>query len=254
MTAKELRGRTALVTGSGQNIGKAIALALAKAGANVMVNGLRDQGKIDAVAEEARGFGVEAHAMLADAADADAIAAVVEETVTRFGSIDIAVSNIGIRPYQALMDISVDDWLRVINVDLNAAFYLARAVIPHMRERRYGRIIHLSGSEWLIAWPNRAHVNAAKAGLNALAKSIALEHGADGITANCICPGWIDTTRDLGNYPNLEGQLQHARETLPVRRIGTVDDIANACLYLVSETGSFVTGQSLNVDGGEVMI
>lgn len=251
---EDLKGRTAIVTGSGQNIGKAIVLALAGAGVNVTVNGLRDRKKIDAVAAEARALGVGALAILADAADPDAIAGAVTETVARFGSVDIAVSNVGIRPHQSIAEISVDDWRRVIEVDLNAAFYLAKAVIPHMRKRKWGRIVCLSGSEWLIAWPNRAHVNAAKAGLNALAKSIALEHGPDGITANCICPGWIDTVRDLGNYPDFQATIRHAEATLPLRRIGTVEDVANACLYLVSEMGRFVTGQSINVNGGEVMI
>ena len=250
----DLKGRTAIVTGSGQNIGKAIALALARAGANVVVNGLHDQTKIDTVAAEIRALGVDACAILADAADPDAIAGVVDQTINRFGSLDIAVSNVGIRPYQAFTEISIDDWHRVINVDLNAAFYLARAAVPHMRKRGWGRIIHLSGSEWLFPWPNRAHVNVAKAGLIALAKSIALELGPHGITANCICPGWIDTVRETKNYPQLEEQLQHARATLPLRHIGTVDDIANACLYLVSEMGRYVTGQTLYVNGGEVML
>ena len=250
----DLKGRTAIVTGSGQNIGKAIALALARAGANVVVNGLHDQTKIDTVAAEIRALGVDACAILADAADPDAIAGVVDQTINRFGSLDIAVSHVGIRPYQAFTEISIDDWHRVINVDLNAAFYLARAAVPHMRKRGWGRIIHLSGSEWLFPWPNRAHVNVAKAGLIALAKSIALELGPHGITANCICPGWIDTIRETKNYPQLEEQLQHARATLPLRHIGTVDDIANACLYLVSEMGRYVTGQTLYVNGGEVML
>ena len=250
----ELKGRTAIITGSGQNIGRGIALVLAKAGVNVMLNGLRDQKKIDKVAAEARALGVEAHAMLADAADPDAIAEVVEETVKRFGSVDIAVSNVGIRPHQSVMEITVEDWRKVINVDLNAAFYLAKAVIPHMQKRKWGRMVCLSGSEWLIVWPNRAHVNAAKAGLNALVKSIALEHGCDGITANCICPGWIDTKRELKNYPNFEARIQHAKDTLPLRKIGEIDDIANTCMYLVSDMGKYVTGQSINVNGGEVMI
>jgi len=251
---RDLKGRTAIVTGSGQNIGRAIALTLARAGANVVVNGLHHQAKIDAVASEIRALGVEAHAILADAADPDAIARVVEETVRRFGSVDIAVSNVGIRPFQAFTEISVEDWHRVLNVDLNAAFYLSRATIPHMREHRWGRIIHLSGSEWLFPWPNRAHVNVAKAGLIALAKSIALELGPEGITANCICPGWIDTIRERKNYPQLDEQIKHAKATLPLRRIGTVDDIANACLYLVSDMGRYVTGQTLYVNGGEVML
>lgn len=251
---QDLKGRTAIVTGSGQNIGKAIALTLARAGANVVVNGIRDKNKIEAVAAEIRTLGVDSYAVLADAADPDAIADVVNEAVKRFGSIDIAVSNVGIRPHQAFTDISVDDWHKVINVDMNSAFYLAKAVVPYMRKKKFGRIIHLSGSEGVIPMPNRAHVNVAKAGMIILAKTIALELGPDGITANCICPGWIDTNRDLKNYPGLQNIYRHARETLPLRRLGTVEDIANACLYLVSEMGRYVTGNTVYVDGGESML
>ncbi|CCV11236.1 SDR family NAD(P)-dependent oxidoreductase [Mesorhizobium sp. STM 4661] len=251
---QDLKGRTAIVTGSGQNIGKAIALTLARAGANIVVNGLRDKDKIESVAAEIRALGVESYAVLADAADPDAIAHVVDEAAKHFGSVDIAVSNVGIRPHQAFTDISVDDWQKVINIDLNSAFYLAKAVVPHMRKKQFGRIIHLSGSEGVIPMPNRAHVNVAKAGMLILAKSIALELGPDGITANCICPGWIDTDRDMKNYPDLQNIYRHARETLPARRLGTVEDIANACLYLVSEMGGYVTGNTIYVDGGDSML
>ncbi|OHV62809.1 hypothetical protein LCM4577_32985 [Mesorhizobium sp. LCM 4577] len=251
---QDLKGRTAIVTGSGQNIGRAIALTLARAGANIVVNGLRDKNKIEAVAAEIRALGVDSYAVLADASDPEAIADVVNEAVKHFGAIDIAVSNVGIRPHQAFTDISVDDWQKVINVNLNSAFYLAKAVVPHMRKKKFGRIIHLTGAEGVIPMANRAHVNVAKAGMTILAKSLALELGPEGITANCISPGWIDTDRDMQNYPDLQNIYRHTREKTPLRRLGTVQDIANTCLYLVSGMAEYVTGNTIYVDGGESML
>lgn len=252
--AKFLTGRTAIVTGSGQNIGRAISLKLAQAGANVVINGLHDRRKIERVAEEVRQIGCGALAILADVGNPEAVSALVSEAAGRFGTVDIAVSNVAVRPFQPFLDISLADWNRVLNTNLNSAFYLAQAVLPHMKERGWGRIIHISGSDAVFAIPNRAHVLASKAAVHALAKAIALEFGPCGVTANTVAPGWIETERDLRNYPNYEETVQHLRATLPLRRLGSVDDVANACLYLASELGAFVTGQMLHVNGGEFMM
>ncbi|WP_162913209.1 SDR family oxidoreductase [Rhodospirillaceae bacterium SYSU D60014] len=254
MDEKPLQGRTAIVTGSGQNIGKAIALRFAAAGANVVINGHRDQAKIEAVADEARGLGVEALARLADVGDPEAVSRLVCDAVARFGAVDIAVSNVALRPFQPFLEISVADWNRILNINLNAAFYLARAVLPQMQERRWGRILHIAGSDAVFAIPNRAHVLASKAAVHALAKAIALEFGPYGITANTVAPGWIETARDMKNYPDYEATVRQLRETIPLRRLGRVEEVANACLYLASDLGSFVTGQMLHVNGGEVMV
>lgn len=253
MTLKMLAGRTALVTGSGQNIGRAIALAFAAAGANVVINGHSNCAAVEAVAEEARELGVEAMDVLADVGDPIAVADMVSRTVERFGSIDIIVSNVSRRLHQSFLEISVDDWRKIIETNLSSAFYLARAAIPHMQRKNWGRIIHISGRDGFAPKKNRAHNVTCKAGTFALAKAIAVEFGEFGITANAVAPGIIDTTRDPANYPNASVEYEERRKALPLRRFGRPEDIADTCVFLASESGGYITGQVLHANGGEFM-
>ncbi len=248
-----LRGRTAIVTGAGRNIGRAIVLNFAQQGANVVINGHRDAAALDAVAAEARALGAEAMTSLTDVGDAAAVKAMVDASVTRFGAVDIAVSNVAVRLHQPFLEISLTDWARVLDTNLNAAFYLARACLPHMMARRWGRIIHMSGRDGFFPKANRAHNVTCKAGSFALAKAIAVEFGGHGITANAIAPGIIETSRDPAHYPDAGAGFEARRQAMPVQRLGHVDDIAGACSYLCSEAGGYVTGQVLHVNGGEFM-
>jgi 3-oxoacyl-[acyl-carrier protein] reductase len=248
-----LLGRTAIVTGSGRNIGRAIALAFARQGANVVINGHNDVAVLESVAAEARALGAEAMTAVADVGDAEAVKAMVDAAATRFGSVDIAVSNVSVRPHQPLLDISVDDWQRVLNTNLSAAFYLARACLPHMVAREWGRIIHISGRDGFFPKPNRAHNVTCKAGTFALAKAIAVEFGAHGITANAVAPGIVQTRRAPADYPDVADDFEARRKTMPMQRLGDVDDIAGACSYLCSQPGGYMTGQVLHVNGGEFM-
>lgn len=256
--ARALQGRTALVTGSGRNIGRAIALAFARDGAAVVLNGHRDRAALEQVAEEVRALGSQAHVALADVGDPHAVAAMVDEAAARFGSVDIAVSNVSQRLHQPLLDISIEDWQRVINTNLSSSFYLARACLPRMVERRWGRIVHISGRDGFSPKPNRAHNVTAKAGVFALAKAIAIEFGVHGITANTVAPGIVETTRDLAHYPDVasdagENSFAARKRAIPLQRFGSTDEIAAACSYLCSDAGSFMTGQILHVNGGEFM-
>jgi len=253
-----LAGRTAIVTGSGRNIGRAIALAFAREGANVVINGHRDRAALEAVASEAQALGVQAQVALADVGDPDAVAAMVAAAAERFGSVDIAVANVSMRLHQPFLDISIEDWKRTLDTNLNAAFYLARACLPYMVEKRWGRIIHISGRDGFSPKPNRAHNVTAKAGVFALAKAIACEFGAYGITANAVAPGIVETSRDLAHYPDATDSsaadsFEARRRSMPLQRFGHVDDISAACSYLCSTGGGFVTGQILHVNGGEFM-
>jgi 3-oxoacyl-[acyl-carrier protein] reductase len=248
-----LLGRTAIVTGSGRNIGRAIALAFARQGANVVINGHSDATALESVAAEARALGAEAMTAVADVGDAQAVAAMVDAAVHRFGSVDIAVSNVSVRPHQSLLEISVDDWQRVLNTNLSAAFYLARACLPHMVAGRWGRIIHMSGRDGFSPKPDRAHNVTCKAGTFALAKAIAVEFGPHGITANAVAPGIVQTGRVAADYPDEADNFEARRQAMPVQRLGDVDDIAGACSYLCSEPGGYMTGQVLHVNGGEFM-
>lgn len=255
---KPLSGRTAIVTGSGRNIGKAIALAFARDGANVVINGHKDLDAVQSVVEEVESLGAKAIGLMADVSDYQAVNAMVQEAVGRFGSADIAVSNVSLRLHQPFLDISVHDWHRILNTNLSSSFYLAKACLPFMVEKKWGRIINISGRDGFSPKPNRAHNVTAKAGVFALAKAIASEFGSFGITANAIAPGIIETTRDLAHYPDAANSSAHnsfeaRRQAMPMKRFGTVEEIAAACSYLCSEHGGFTTGQIIHINGGEFM-
>jgi 3-oxoacyl-[acyl-carrier protein] reductase len=249
VSPRPLEGRTALVTGSGQNIGRAIALAFARDGANVVVNGHRNAAAIESVAEEARALGVKAIAVLADVGDPVAVQNMVDRAAEACGSVDIVVSNVSTRLHTKFLDITIEEWQRILNSNLSASFYLARAALPLMQQRGWGRIIHISGRDGFAVIPNRAHNVTCKAGVFALSKAIAVEFGQFGITANTVAPGIIDTTRDLTQYPHFRDGYGERIKDIPVRRVGHVDDIAAACTYLAG--AGFVTGQVLHVNGGD---
>lgn len=246
-----LRGRTALVTGSGRNIGRAIALALAGAGANVVINGARDRAAVDRVVGEIRDAGGEALGIMADVSEPAAVQAMVDQATGHFGAVDIAVSNVGRRRRQAFTEITVQDWRDIVNTNLNALFYLNAAVVPGMTDRGWGRLVHISGFDGFWGhMTHRAHNVTCKAGMHGLTKALARELGPMGITCNTVVPGAIDTERDWSQYPDTDKTAKTAQ--IPVRRWGEVEDIAAACLYLVT-TGSFVNGQALHLNGGEHM-
>ncbi|WP_101675258.1 SDR family NAD(P)-dependent oxidoreductase [Alloalcanivorax mobilis] len=247
-----LRGKTAIVTGSGQNIGKAIAIGLAQAGVRVVINGGRSQEKVDAVVAEIEQMGGEAMGHLCDVSDPDAVEKMVAATEQRFGPVDIAISNVGRRLHQPFLEVSIDDWKQVLETNLSAVFYLDRLVLPGMKERGWGRLIHVSGYDGFTGHIlNRAHNIACKAGMHGFSKALAREFGPFGITSNTVVPGAINTTRDWSQYPNTD--LEKKKQEIPVRRWGEVDDLAAACLYLCGDGGSFVNGQALHVNGGEFM-
>ncbi|OGA22435.1 MAG: hypothetical protein A3I01_15465 [Betaproteobacteria bacterium RIFCSPLOWO2_02_FULL_65_24] len=245
-------GRTAIVTGSGRNIGRAIALALAAGGANVVVNGHRDGHAVNAAVHEIEAAGGRALGVMADVSLHEEVARMVERALEHFGSVDIAVSNVGIRHKQAFLDMSLEDWDRVIGTNLTAAFFLARNVIPHMRARRWGRIIHISGFDGFWGQvTDRAHNIAAKAGLHGLTKALAREFGPDGITVNSVVPGAIDTVRDWSQYTHQEKARIEAE--IPLGRFGRVEEVAAACAFLCAESGGFTSGQAIHVNGGHYM-
>jgi 3-oxoacyl-[acyl-carrier protein] reductase len=248
-----LDGRVAIVTGAGRNIGRSIAEAFAAAGASVVVNGHRDSDAIEAVAQGIRDRGGRAIAVLADVSEDAEVAAMVRQAVEAFGGIDVAVSNVSLRPMQAFLDITPEDWDRVLRTNLSSCFYLARHALPHMLDAgRGGRFIHISGMDGFFGNVTlRAHNVAAKAGQHGLAKAIAREFGDRGITANTVAPGPIDTVRDWTQYAHQEREV--VRQGVPLQRFGQVDEIAGACLFLASPAGGYVSGQVIHVNGGYLM-
>lgn len=251
-TERPLAGRTAIVTGSGRNIGRAIALSLARQGANVVVNGHRDAAALEAVAEEVRQRGAEVLPVLADVSVDEEVAAMVRGAAERFGSVDIVVSNVGIRRKQPFLEITPGDWNEVMRTNLTAAYFLARHAIPLMRPRRWGRIVLISGFDGFWGQvTERAHNITAKAGLHGLAMALAREFGGDGITANTVAPGAIDTQRDWSQYTHQ--QRDRLIGEIPLGRYGDCDEVAAACDLLCGDRGGFISGQVIHVNGGHYM-
>ena len=252
MTEGRLAGKTAIVTGSGQNIGKAIAKLFAAEGAKVVINGSSSRDKVDAVVDEIHAAGGEAMPIMADVGDSEQVKALVDETVAAWGAVDIAVSNVSRRLRMPFKDITPEKWRETLNTNLNSCFYMAHHVLPGMSDRGWGRIIHISGYDGFTGHiPERAANVTAKAGMHALAKAIAREYGVNSITANTVTPGAIETERDMTQYSHL--QIENAIQQIAVKKFGDVEDIAEACLYLAGDSGKFVTGQSIHVNGGQYM-
>jgi 3-oxoacyl-[acyl-carrier protein] reductase len=242
-----LDGRVALITGSGRNIGRATALRLAGEGANIVVNARSNEAEAEAVAREVRDRGAKALAVLADVAKKAETDALAERALSEFGRIDILINNAAIRPHKPFTEVTVEDWEHVRGVVLDGAFYLTQAVIPSMVKNQYGRILFFTGEGAFTGGSGRAHVSAAKMGLVGLARALAIEFAAQNIRANVLSPGSIDTRRDhpewyRGHAPSAAG--------IPLGRQGKVEEIAAACLFLVSDDGGFVTGQTIHVNGG----
>jgi 3-oxoacyl-[acyl-carrier protein] reductase len=249
---RPLAGRTALVTGSGRNIGRAIALSLAQQGANVVVNGHSDRAALDGVVEEIGAAGGKALALLADVGVDAEVGSMVKQAAEHFGGLDIVVSNVGIRRKQPFLEITPEQWDEVLRTNLSAAFYLARHAIPLMQPRRWGRIVLISGFDGFWGQvTHRAHNVTAKAGLHGLAMSLAREFGPDGITANTVAPGAIDTVRDWSQYTHQ--QRQQLEGEIPLGRYGKTDEVAAACDLLCSDRGGFISGQVIHVNGGHYM-
>jgi 3-oxoacyl-[acyl-carrier protein] reductase len=243
----KLEGKVALITGSGRNIGRATALKFAAEGAHVVVNARRNQAEAEAVAREVRDKGVKALAVLGDVANKDEVDRMVAQAMAEFGRVDILVNNAAIRPHKPFTELMIEDWERVRGVVLDGAIYCTKAVINSMVENRYGRILFFTGDGAFTGGSGRAHVSAAKMGLIGLARSLASEFAGHNIRANVVSPGSIDTRRDnpewyQGRVPNAAG--------IPLGRQGHVDEIAATCLFLVSDDGGFITGQTIHVNGG----
>jgi 3-oxoacyl-[acyl-carrier protein] reductase len=242
-----LDGKVALITGAGRNIGRAAALRLAAAGANIVVNARANAAEAEAVAREIRERGAKALAILADVASKDQVEAMMARALAEFGRIDILINNAAIRPHKPFTELTTEDWERVRGVVLDGAFHCTQAVVPSMVENRYGRILFFTGDGAFTGGRGRAHISAAKMGLVGLARALAAEFAAHNIRVNVVSPGSIDTRRDNPQW--YRGQVPDA-VGIPLGRKGHVDEIAATCLFLVSDDGGFITGQTIHVNGG----
>ncbi len=248
----KLDGRVAFVTGAGRGIGAATALRLAEDGARVVLADIDPEG-CQQVAAEIEQAGSQALAITCNVADREAVEAAVAQGVERFGRLDILVNNAGVLRDNLLFKMSDDDWETVMNVHLKGAFLCSRAAQAHMVQQKYGRIISLSS---VSALGNRGQANysTAKAGLQGLTRTLAIELGPFGVTANAVAPGFIDTemTRATARRQGHDPQqvIEMASKSIPVRRVGQPRDVANVICFLASEESSYVTGQIIYVAGG----
>jgi 3-oxoacyl-[acyl-carrier protein] reductase len=243
-----LDGKVALVTGAGKNIGRAIALTLARDGALVVVNGRSDAAAVETVAAEIRAMGGQAEALLADVADPAAVARMAGAIEARHGGLDILVSNAGLRRQTPFLEMGFEEWREILSVALDGAFLLCRAMLPGMIARGGGSIVALSGISTHVGTPNRAHVSASKAGLEGLVRALAVELAPRGIRANCVAPGAVDTARgaSAGPMPVTLGR----EEGIPMRRKASIQEIADVVRMLSGPEGGYVTGQTIHVNGG----
>jgi 3-oxoacyl-[acyl-carrier protein] reductase len=245
-TGKELTGHAAIVTGAGRNIGRAIALELAAGGAAVVVNGRKNRADIDAVVGEIEARGGKALAVIADVTDEGAVKHMVAATIERFGRIDVLVNNAAGRPEKALDAMSLADWRGVLGTILDGAFLCVKAALPHLKQSAAGAIVNIGGVSGHVGTRHRAHVVTAKAGLIGLTKALAHDLAEDKITANCVVPGLIETTRD----PNAQLPHHHAVSKTLTGRFGTPEEIAAAVRFLAGPRARYITGQTLHVNGG----
>jgi 3-oxoacyl-[acyl-carrier protein] reductase len=247
----DLTGKSALVTGGARGIGKAICLNLARQGADIAFVDVGRPEVAEATVTEIQALGRKAVYIPADVTDPEACVAAVGVAVKEFGKIDILVNNAGITRDDLIMRMPIDDWKKVLEVNLFGAFYMIKAAIRPMLKAHAGRIINMSSVSGQAGQMGQANYSSSKAGLIGLTKATAREVASRGITCNAVAPGFIITelTKDLPEA--LQDQIKAAT---PLGHFGTVEDIANAVTFLASDEAAYITGQVLAVDGGLVMM
>ena len=242
-----LQGKVALVTGSGRNIGRATVLELARQGADVIVNTRSNRAEAESVAKEAEALGVRAIALLADVGDMAQLETMIADAMSEYGRIDILINNAGLRRAAPITEMSMEEWREVMAVNLDGPFYLCKAVVPGMIEAGGGRIINVSGLNAFKGHAGWAHVSASKMGALGLTRALAGELAPHGILVNHIVPGAFDTTREGGaESPPMSQRVAG----IPLGRLGMPEEIGKTCAFLASDDASFITGQTIHVNGG----
>lgn len=257
-----LKGKNALVTGSTSGIGLAIARALAKDGANLTINGFGDK---DVIERERSGiereFGVKVRYSPADMAEPAEIAAMIADAEKAFGSLDVLVNNAGIQHVANVEDFPIDRWDAIIAINLSSSFHSIRAVLPGMKQRKWGRIINIASAHGLVASGQKAAYVAAKHGLVGLTKVVAIETANDGITCNAICPGWVltplvqkqvDARAKAQGLSGEQAKVGLLSEKQPMHEFTKPENIGALAVFLASEAAVSITGSAYSIDGGWV--
>jgi 3-oxoacyl-[acyl-carrier protein] reductase len=240
-----LKGKIAIVTGAGHGIGREIALTLARNGAEVVVTDITDA--IFEVGKQIEALGSKALPIKCDVTELEQAQDVEENVVKKYERIDILVNNAGIYPQKAFLEMTAEDWNKVLRINLNGAFHCTKAVLPKMVKQKYGKIVNIASiAGAVVAFPNLVHYSASKAAIAGFTKSLALEVAQYGINVNAVAPGPID----VGEMPVDSEMYKQSVRAIPVGRMGKPADIANLVAFLVSDEGNFITGQCVVSDGG----
>jgi len=245
---KELAGKVALVTGAGQNIGRAIALDLASSGAAVAVNTRASREAAESVVQEIRAAGGQAELFMADVADAEQVKRMIDGVIGRRGRIDILVLNASVRWEMRFTEMSFEQWRVPLSISLDGSFHCIKACLPSMIAAGGGSIVALTGSNVLTGAVGKVHSSAAKSGLTGMIRALARELGQHGIRANCVSPGMINTTR-----PDYRAPRRDPRGLIPLERRGESEEIAATVRFLCGPGASYITGQTIHVNGGQTM-
>lgn len=245
-----LDSKIAIVTGASRGIGREIALTLAENGANVVINYMGNQALAEEVAAQIKEKGRDALAIQADVSKSKDVDELVAQTISHFGRVDILINNAGITKDNLIMRMKEADWDIVLETNLKSSFLLSKAVSRQMMKQRYGRIVNISSVVGILGNPGQANYVAAKAGMIGLTKTLARELASRGITVNAVAPGFIETDMTSSLSDDVREQLLNQ---IPLTRLGSSRDVANAVKFLVSEDAAYLTGQVINVDGGMVM-
>jgi 3-oxoacyl-[acyl-carrier protein] reductase len=241
----DLKGKVAIVTGAGHGIGREIALSFARNGAEVVVTDVTDA--IFEVGKQIEALGSKALPLKCDVTDFEQAQDVEEKVVGKYERIDILVNNAGIYPQKAFLDMTADDWNKVLRINLNGVFHCTKAVIPKMVKQRYGKIVNIASiAGAVVGFQNLVHYSASKAALVGFTRSLALEVAQYGINVNAVAPGPID----VGDMAANTEMYQQIIKAIPVGRMGLPIDIANLVVFLVSDESNFITGQCIVSDGG----
>ena len=247
LLTNELTGRVALVTGSARNIGRAIALELARGGAAVMVTARQSASEAEEVAEEIRQMGGQASSSIADVGDPIAVTRLIQATAGQFGRLDILVNNASVRREVDFADLEYAEWREIMATTLDGAYLCSRAAMPHLVASETGAIVNIGGMSAHTGATRRAHVIAAKMGLVGLTRALAHDLATHHVTVNCVAPGLIDTTR-VGAEP-----AHHAGKMPPLGRKGTPEEIGTLVRFLCGPDARYITGQTIHANGGLFM-
>ncbi len=241
----DLKGKIAIVTGAGRGIGKEIALALARAGAAIVVTDVADS--VFEVSKQIEALKSVAYPIKSDVSNIEQVENVKDKALEKFGKVDILVNNAGIYPQKAFLEMTKDDWSKVMRINLDGLFHCTKAVLPSMVKQKYGKIVNVASvAGAVVGFTNLVHYSASKAAVAGFTKSLALEMAPYGINVNAVAPGPIDVAETQVD----EVMYAQLIKTIPIGRMGKPVDIANLVVFLVSDESSFITGQCIVSDGG----